>query len=259
MEEQGDTPPPTWRRRRAPYKSGVEEEAEPAPVSVRAKPRKKRASGGPVRSSEQAHEVGGGFGGLFDFDKAADSGASAVDVRVEHVGVGGDDAEKIVEGVGNDLGLVRIGGGVIRGMESVANGRSFSKVDFGFAVRDARKNGRVEGFRSESVNRDTAGSANLFGFNVEVADGIGVKSEYGKRRIFGANLFDVVEALEVPSVNIEDGGVPLAASQNEQKLVERDSSMKFESNLRSICEGLRKQGPGRVFPQEQNLKNSIEH
>jgi len=52
---------------------------------------------------EEAHQVGGGFGGFFDLGDAASGVVGGVELIEEDVGVGVDDAEEIVDGVGDGV------------------------------------------------------------------------------------------------------------------------------------------------------------
>jgi len=53
---------------------------------------------------EMAHEVGGGLGGLLNFGEFALAVRGAINVLVEEVGIGGNDAKKIVQRVRDGLG-----------------------------------------------------------------------------------------------------------------------------------------------------------
>lgn len=52
---------------------------------------------------DMAHEVGGGFGGFFDFVDTMRGGMGAVQAIGEDISVGTDHAKKIVEGVGDSV------------------------------------------------------------------------------------------------------------------------------------------------------------
>lgn len=54
-------------------------------------------------SFELAHENGGGLGGLLNFLEGVAVRAGGSEVVGEKIGVSGDDAEEIVESVGDDL------------------------------------------------------------------------------------------------------------------------------------------------------------
>jgi len=52
---------------------------------------------------EEADQVGGGFGGFFDLGDAAGGVVGGVELIEEDVGIGVDDAEEIVDGVGDGI------------------------------------------------------------------------------------------------------------------------------------------------------------
>ena len=67
---------------------------------------------------EAAHEVGGGFGGLFDFGDTMGGGMGVVHVIGKDVGVGTDHTEEIVEGVGDRSNAIGGKTGIVARVES---------------------------------------------------------------------------------------------------------------------------------------------
>lgn len=187
------------------------------------------------------------------------AGSAVVDVLIENVRVGGDDAEKVVERVGNDLGLVRSDSGAVRDVERKLHLRGLSKMTIGFVIRKTGKNRRVEGFGGERLEGQTTRSAYFLGFELEFGHLGGVESEDRESGVFGADFVDIVKALKVPSVNVKNHGVPEAAGQDKKELIEGMSPMDFESDLGGLYESLRDRSPGVILPEEQNLKCVVEH
>jgi len=126
----------------------------------------------------------------------------------EQVGVGGNDAEEIVEGVGNHLILGEGDGHPIGFAGRLRHLRAFLEKELRLAVRENRSDRLVEGFGGELIKSEAAGSTGGGGFGVEMGDGAGVKRDDGEGGIFGADFFDVAEALEIPGVDVDDERVP---------------------------------------------------
>lgn len=113
-----------------------------------------------------AHEGGGGFGGFFDFEQGTGFGGGTVEAVGEDIGVGGDHAEKVVEGVSDDLVLGKGEGdtfGIIEGQNHL---RGFLEDEVGIGVRQDGNDGTVEGVGGELIEREATGRAAGGGFGV---------------------------------------------------------------------------------------------
>jgi hypothetical protein len=189
-----------------------------------------------------AHKGSGGLGGLFDFEKGADFRTGGGETVGEEVGVGGDDAEKIVERVGDDLifGESKGDGNAVGIVERKLHLRTFLKQISGLGIGKGGGDGTVKGVGGEFVESDAAGSAGGDGLLIEIGNGAGVESDDGEGRIFGANFFDVVETLEIPGVNVDDEGMPAANGKRMEKVGERFEAVKTKRSVRRREKSLRK-------------------
>lgn len=171
----------------------------------------------------------------------------------KHIGVGCDDAKKIVERVSNDLGFGGGGGGV-GNVESDLHGRSLSGMRSGLSFGNASEKGGAERFGTQTFDgQATAGTA-LGGLQSDIGGRGRMERKNGEGRVFGTDFVDVVEALEVPGLDIDGSGVPFAAGENEEKLVERLRAMDFEIRRGRVREGGSDFGPGEVLAQKENMK-----
>ena len=201
---------------------------------------------------ELAHEVGGRLGGLFDFDEAALAGGVVRDMLGEQVGVRGDDAKKIIEGMRDGLGA-RTGSGVGKG-EGGDHGGILSGLGIRMKVREGREDGGQKGIGIEILESQSMGRTDVRRFVGEVSYGRGIEGQDGERRIFGAHFVDVMKALKIPGMNVEGDGVPAATGQDQEQFVERLGPMSFDAGARSGSEGLREPGPSTIFAQVEKME-----
>lgn len=113
----------------------------------------------PPLQFQVADQVGGGFGGFFDFVDAVSGEAGTGEMVGENVGVGVNHTKQIVDGMGNDFGARRRMDGVWQEVEAEIGvgakwGRSFSVADEG-------KNGLIQDFGGEVVQGKATGCAGL--------------------------------------------------------------------------------------------------
>jgi len=160
-----------------------------------------------------AHEGGSRAGGFFDFGEGTDFEGGVAEFVGEQVGVGGDDAEEIVEGVGNHLILGEGDGHSIGFRGRRRHVRALLKKELRFVVRENRSDRLVEGIGGELIEGEAAGCAGGGGLGVEMRDGAGVERDDGECGIFGADFFDVAESLEIPGVDVNDERVPPAGGE----------------------------------------------
>lgn len=177
----------------------------------------------------------------------------------EDVGIGGDHAEKIIEGVRDDLSFRGSQRGIVGNIKSELHGRRLSKMGFRLFFRETRENGGVDGLSGELFERETTGGPHVFGLGGEIDGGGGIKGQNGESGVFGAHLVDIVETLKIPGMNIESGGVPIAGGQDEEEFVERLDAVNPEVEAGSVNQRLRDFGPGEVFAQKKNLKRGVVH
>ena len=172
-----------------------------------------------------AHQGGGGLGGSFDFGQIAGARAGRDELVGEDVGVGGDDAEKIVQGVGDDLILGGREHGEIGNAERGKHLRSLSKMRLGLVFHQARGRGGVKRVRGRTIEGEAARGAAGESFRVEFREDGRIEGEDGESGVLGANFFDVVKALEIPGVDIESDGVPTFSGESLEKIGERIDAM----------------------------------
>jgi len=170
----------------------------------------------------------------------------------EEIGVGGNDAEEIVERVRDSLGAGT--GSLVRQIEGYLHGRILSSMRMRVKVREGREDGGqksvgIERFHSESVR-----GADISGFVLEVVHGRRIKSQDGKSRIFGTDFVDVMKSLKVPGQDIERDRVPASAGKDEEELVEGLSPMDFDACAWGDSESLRKLGPGEIFAEVEKVE-----
>ncbi len=105
---------------------------------------------------EVAHESGRGFSGLFDFRERASVPRIGGELVSEELGVGGDDAEKIIQGVGDDL-IFGEGHGHSAG---IVEGNGPERIPFENRLEltfiEDRGEGRAKGIRGEARKRKRA-------------------------------------------------------------------------------------------------------
>ncbi len=98
-----------------------------------------------------AHQGGGGFGGFFDFEQGTGFGGGAVESIGEDVGVGGDHAEKIVEGVSDDLVFGEGEGDAVGIVEGENHLWALLEDEVGIGVRQDGNDGTVKGIGGELI------------------------------------------------------------------------------------------------------------
>jgi hypothetical protein len=101
-----------------------------------------------------------------------------------------------------------------------------------FLFRETGNDRGVERLCGKGFNRKAAGGTDVSGLAVEIVYGRGVESKNRESGILGAELVDIMEALEIPGVNVKNSGVPLTSGQNEKEFVKRLSPMNFKSDPR---------------------------
>jgi hypothetical protein len=201
-----------------------------------------------------AEEESGGAGGFFDFgDGASGDGGGAVKGVGEKVSVGGDYAEEIAEGVGDDLRFGEGKGAAFGLRRKKIEPKFFVVAKLGANVVEHRGEGVIEDWSGELIEREAAGSATGGSFAGKISDSGVVQSEKGKNGIAGADFFEVVKAAEFPCVDINDDGLEMAVRKSLKELAERIEAMYSKGNVRRVVERLREAIPGRVFPQEKNV------
>ena len=208
---------------------------------------------------EVAHEGGGGFGGFFDFEQGTGFGGGAVESVGEDVGVGGDHAEKVIEGVSDDLVLGKGEGDAVGIVEGENHLGALLEDEVGIGVRQDGNDSTVEGVGGELIERDATGSATGGGLGVEFGDGRGVESDDREGWVFGANFLNIVKALKIPGVDVDDDGFPTAESESVEESGEGVQAMDLKQGVWSIEESARKFGPGRGLAEEEDLKDGILH
>jgi len=70
-----------------------------------------------------------------------------------------------------------------------------------------------------------------------------VESDDGESGIFGADLFDVMEALEIPGMDVNEKGLPTADGERTEKVGEGIETLNIQGCVRSVQKSLRKSGP----------------
>ena len=160
------------------------------------------------------------MGGFFDFGEVAGAGAGGVEVVGEDVGIGGDDAEEIVQGVSDELSFGGRKNGGIGDVGRVLHLGSLSKTRLRFICGEARSDRGVKHIGGEGIERQAARGAGGEGLEIEIGNGRRVESEDGENGILGADFFDVVEALEIPGVDIESDGVIMVGGEGLEEVVE---------------------------------------
>ena len=98
----------------------------------------------------------------------------------------------------------------------------------GFGVFEGGTDGVVKGGGGELVEGDAAGGAAGGGFGVEFGNRAREERDDREGGILGADLFDVVEALEIPGVDVDGQAVPAAESEGREKIGERVHRMDVE-------------------------------
>ncbi len=202
--------------------------------------------------------------GFFDFgegtDVGGDAGAGGVAELVgKKIGVGGDDAEKIVEGVSDDLILRESHGDAFGILEWKIHLLTFLENELGFGVCERGSDGSVKRFGGKPVEGDATGRAGGGGLFFQIGKSTGKDSDDGESRIFRANFFDEVQALKIPGMNIDGEGVPAPGSERVEKFGERIEAADVERRVRGVEESLRKLGPCGVFAEEKDLEDRILH
>jgi len=170
------------------------------------------------RLFEVAHQVGGGFGGFFDFGDAVDGGIGARELVGEDVGVGADDAEKVVESMGD--GFHAVGGEVTiaMGVESKFHLISHSEMSLSFLFGMGFEKRGVEQISGELIERQTMRGAGLLSLFVEILDRGVKESEDRNGGVFGANFLDDAQTLEAPSMKINGEGIPIALGEDAKQI-----------------------------------------
>ena len=80
-----------------------------------------------------------------------------------------------------------------------------------------------------------------------------VERDDGEGGIFRAKFFDVVKALEIPGMDIDDDGVVLAVGEGTEKIGEGIDALDVKGCGGSVEERLRESRPGGVFAEEKDL------
>ncbi len=204
------------------------------------------------------------MGGFLDFGKRAKIGADAGTGRVaelvgEKVGIGGDDAEKIVERVGDDLIFGEGHGDAFGILQWKIHLLAFLENELGLGVCEHGSDSGAKRFGGKPIEGDATGRAGGSGLFLEIGKIAGKDREDGESRIFRTNFFDEVQALKIPGVNIDGEGVPTSGSERVEKFSERIEAADVERRVRRVEESLRKLGPCGVFAEEENLKDRILH
>ncbi len=86
-----------------------------------------------------------------------------------------------------------------------------------------------------------------------------MESDDGEGGILRTNFFDIVKALEIPGVDVDDDGFPTAESESVEESGEGVQAMDLKRGVWSVEEGAGKFGPGRGFAEEEDLKDGILH
>jgi len=146
----------------------------------------------------------------------------------EKVGVGGDDAEKIVEGVGDELIFGGREGGRVGSVQGELDLGSLSKMRFGFIFHEARGNGRVERVSGKGIEREAARGAGSAGLGIEIGDRGRIEGEDGESGVLRADFFDELKALEIPGMDVESDGVPMAGGEFLEEIGEGIETMEVE-------------------------------
>jgi len=116
----------------------------------------------------------------------------------------------------------------------------------------------MKGGGCELVEGDATGGAACGGFGVEFGDGAREERDDRQGGIFGADFFDVVQALEVPGMDVDCDSLPAAESEGLEEIGERIHGMDVDERS-----GFRQEPgnfvPGRIFAEEQDLKDDVLH
>ena len=208
---------------------------------------RRRRVGEWVALLQVAHEGGGGAGGFFDFREGTDFERGLAEFVGQQVGVGGDDAEEIAEGVGNHLILGEGDGHTIGFGGRRRHLRAFLEKELRSAVRENGSDRLVEGIGGELIEGEATGSAGGGGFGVEMGDGAGVKRDDREGGIFGADFFDVAEALEIPGVDVNYKRVPPADGERLEETGKGFETVDAESGVRVRRDDGGEGGPCQVF------------
>lgn len=210
-------------------------------------------------SFELAHQGGCGLGRFFDFEEGMGVRAGSSEVIGQDIGVGGNDTQEIVEGMGDDLGLGRRERGGIRDIEGELHLRSLSKMRLSLIFHQDRGHRIVKGEGGEINEGEATRCSTSEGLGVQLRDGWGIDGEDGEGGIFGANFLDVVEALKIPGVDVDNDCMPVAGGKRLEKLCERIQAADVQRAAWNFPLRLRKLGPGMVFAQEENFKYRVLH
>lgn len=97
----------------------------------------------------------------------------------------------------------------------------------------------MESLRGELLEAQTTGGAHGLRLGKEVNGRGKEESEDGKSRVLGADFLNIVETLKIPGLDVECGGLPVAAGENEEKLVEGLGAMNLQVGVRGFNQGLR--------------------
>lgn len=205
-------------------------------------------------SLELTHESGRGLGCFFDFEEGMGVRTGSSEVVRQDIGIGGNNAQEIVESVGDDLGLGRRKRGGVRDIEGELHLRSLSKMRMGLIFHQDSGHRIVKRDGGEEGEGEAAGGTTSEGFGVQFRDRGGINGQDGEGRIFGANFLDVVEALEIPGVDVDNNGMPAAIGKRLEKIRERIQALDVQRATRHFPERLGELGPGSVRAQEENFK-----
>lgn len=86
-----------------------------------------------------------------------------------------------------------------------------------------------------------------------------MESDDGEGWILRTNFFDIVKALKIPGVDVDDNGFPTAEGESVEEGGEGIQSMNLKRGVWSVEESAGKFGPRRGFAEEEDLKDRILH
>lgn len=129
----------------------------------------------------------------------------------------------------------------------------------GLDVLDGGRDRVVKSGGCKVVEGDATGGAAGGGFGVEFGDGAREERDDRQGGIFGADFLDVVQALEIPGVDVDCHPLPAAASEGLEEIGERIDGMDVDGRI-GLGQKLGNLGPRRTFfPEEQDLKENVWH
>ena len=159
----------------------------------------------------------------------------------------------------DDLVLGKGEGDAVGIVEGENHLRALLEDEVGIGVRQDGNDGTVEGVGGKLIEREATGSAAGGGFGVQFGDGRGVESDDGEGGILRTNFFDIVKALKIPGVDVDDDGFPTAESKSVEESGEGVQAMDLKRSVWSVEESAGKFGPGRGFAEEEDLEDRILH